>query len=134
MGKYVFACTHVTKMSMKDDFDSGLDGKANCLLDDDEHYTAPDMGGLLQAIGQTFDLDIKEVTLPVDMDENNVTRIEFVRDENGVGEPPTDKQRAMFKDGLIELWEARYTFTIELRKIVSITIGDLTGAGIKVNK
>jgi hypothetical protein len=119
----VFACTHIGKRITEDNFLTGTDGTEEYTMDTKVNIVSDTLPGLLRAIGNAYALDIEEISIPPCMDDqpDNITEIQFYRDEDEQNDPPSESYREQWKDGKKRIWYACFELTIERRVISPIT-------------
>jgi hypothetical protein len=130
---YSYVCTQIVKERQLDDPEHGLIGSDDDgeVFAEDIELTATTLADLFAAIGKGYGLEIEEVSLPVDHNVEDVTEIEFYRDETPGGDPATKDDRERWKRGEIKMYYACYRFTVAKR--APITLSEIEASGINVD-
>jgi hypothetical protein len=127
----VYACTYMDKTATEDNFETGCD-PSSCITVTNQRCSlrSINLSDLLLNISTHFGIDIDNVFISED-DDNNITLIGYNRLENSQGDEPTDREIKLWKEGKQNLFLCDYTFSIEKRIIIPITIKDFEDEGIK---
>lgn len=129
--KTLFACTYVSKDVEIDHFENGCSGNSQCILAEGCNIAADSLSGLLKDIGQRYGLEIDDVWVGALIDSGDT--IGFNRLENGHGNPPSELEKAKWREGKCQLWLADYMFRIEIRQVAPITLAHFQAEGIKTH-
>lgn len=125
-----YACTGVSIHREDDDWEDGLTGGG-----DDEYrrcrVSSDTLAGLVQALGLEFGLSMDEVIIaPQDDGSEVVYYLDFSREENEEGLPPTESEWVGWKAGKRLLWCVTYRFAVEHRTVRGLTRQECEEAGI----
>ena len=124
-----YACTKAVKEVVSDNFGRRRQSGYRPTFNERLNITACDLEGLLKSIASHYALDIKEVIIPGTINgEDELTKIQYHRFENESSSPVDSDYLSRWSKGEVKVWNARYTFTIEIRDIKRISWEDIKSA------
>jgi hypothetical protein len=137
MNDNFWRCIWFEKRITKDSYKHGCDPSTSRILRSEDHdICSPTLKGLIDVLGNRFDLSLDDLFLPTAPATGVITGFSFNRLENDHGNEPDRNELAAFRRGELELWLADYSFTIEhlLVATVTVTREDFQAANIKFHE
>jgi hypothetical protein len=132
--KPTYICTHVVKDIEEDIYEEGLsndhDGDVDYTpIDQKVHITADSLPELMVMIGNKYRITIDQVTFPPAQEEHpdDVTELNYHRQEDPDGDPPTSRQTNCWKAGEEKQYYATYRFTIKRVMVIPMTRDEISG-------
>jgi hypothetical protein len=132
-----YACTHVEKEVVEDDFQRGEQPKTVALvMDEGVNIKAKTLPDLLRRIEDYFCLEglVESVRRPPEHEGmDRVTALHYERQETDAGEEPREGEVRDWREGRQTLFTARWVFHIEKRVVSPVDFKDFVEAGIKLD-
>lgn len=124
----IYACTHVTKEVAEDTYDQGAELERKCMMDESCNVIADTFAALIGQLQERYAITIDSLFIP-DSGEP-ITCVTWNRLETADSDVPSASDTAAWMEGEKRLWLADWTFHIQARSIVPITIADVKESGV----